>query len=227
MEERDIDDERRLLDGIAGPVRTQTEVERSRFIATLMPVTTVDDAMDVLAEVRRTSPDASHHCSAFVIGPDGEHRRSNDDGEPGGTAGAPMLAVLQGAGITDVIAVVTRYFGGTKLGAGGLVRASGGAVTAALEVADRLARVPVARFEVAVDHDRAGQLEHRLRHWADELDAAVGGAVYDADGARYELQVPLGPGVDELRARLAQVGIDHRLTTRGQAVRSIRRPASG
>jgi uncharacterized YigZ family protein len=208
-------------------VRVATEVERSRFITTLVPVTDVDDAMAVLADIRVEFPDASHHGSAFVLGTDGAQTRANDDGEPGGTAGAPMLAVLRGAGVTDVLAVVTRYFGGTKLGAGGLVRAYGGAVTAALDGADRLARVPVARFEVAADHDRAGQLEHRLRRWAEDLDAAVGVAVYDAAGARLEVQVPLGVGVDRLHARLAEVGIEHRLTRRGTAVRSIRRAVNG
>jgi uncharacterized YigZ family protein len=208
-------------------VRAETEVERSRFIATLTPVTDVDAAMTTLANVREEFPDASHHCWAVVVGPDGERHRSSDDGEPGGTAGAPMLAVLHGAGLTDVLAVVTRYFGGTKLGAGGLVRAYGGAVSAASARADRLARVAVARFVLEVDHDRAGQLEHRLRRWADELDAAVGPAAYEPAGVRVEIQVPLGAGVDRLLARLAEVGIDHRLHERGQAVRSIRRPNSG
>ena len=86
-----------------------------------------------MERVRSTSRDARHHCTAFVLGPDGTTTRSNDDGEPSGTAGAPMLEVLRGRGLTDVVAVVTRWFGGTLLGTGGLIRAYGDAVSLALE----------------------------------------------------------------------------------------------
>ena len=86
--------------------------------------------------------DARHHCSAFVLGPRSELQRSSDDGEPAGTAGAPMLEVLRGAGVSDVAAVVTRWFGGTLLGAGGLVRAYGDAVRAALAEAGHPAPGP-------------------------------------------------------------------------------------
>jgi putative IMPACT (imprinted ancient) family translation regulator len=142
----------RHLDTIAEQVRVEQVVTRSRFIATLAPVVDEAAADATIAAVRNEFHDARHHCTAMVLGPDGQRQRSNDDGEPAGTAGAPMLAVLRGAEVTDVVAVVTRYFGGTLLGAGGLVRAYGGAVTAALAEAQRVARVPVARFELASSH---------------------------------------------------------------------------
>lgn len=104
--------------------RIETEVARSRFIATVSPVSTVEEAKAFLAQIRAEMPDASHHVYAFRVG----HGQSviegmSDDGEPSGTSGPPVLAVLRGSGLGDTIIVVTRYFGGTKLGTGGLVRA--------------------------------------------------------------------------------------------------------
>src|SRR5690625_4711372 len=102
--------------------------KRSRFLCTLRRVTTMDAAQEVIAEVRQRDWDGRHHCTAVVLGPYGDTLRSNDDGEPAGTAGAPMLAALQGAEVSDVVAVVTRWFGGVLLGTGGLVRAYSKAV---------------------------------------------------------------------------------------------------
>src|SRR5699024_5749011 len=100
---------------------------------------------------------------AFVLGPDGATVRSNDDGEPAGTAGTPMLEVLTGAGLTDVVTVVTRWFGGTLLGTGGLVRAYSGAVREAVAAATVLPRRLVRLVDVSVGADRSGRLEHDLR----------------------------------------------------------------
>ena len=112
------------------------KVKGSRFIATLEPVRTVEAVEEVLGRVRSELHDARHHCWAYRLGPEGATFRSSDDGEPGGSAGRPMLRELEGASVTDAVAVVTRYFGGTKLGVGGLARAYGGAVREALERAD-------------------------------------------------------------------------------------------
>lgn len=105
--------------------RVEETILRSRFIATGGPASTVDEAKRFIAAIRGEFPTASHHCYAFLIGPPHSTAQVgiSDDGEPSGTAGRPMLAVLQGSGIGDVVVVVTRYFGGTKLGKGGLVRA--------------------------------------------------------------------------------------------------------
>jgi uncharacterized YigZ family protein len=150
-----------LLDTITRPVRAETEATRSRFITDLVPVGDAAAAAEVVAAARREFHDASHHCSAWVLGTHGALTRSNDDGEPSGTAGAPMLAVLQGAGLSDVVAVVTRYFGGSLLGAGGLVRAYGEAVTAAVRQASRVARRPVAVVEVRATHAEAHEFAVR------------------------------------------------------------------
>ena len=117
---------------VAGTGEVEIEVKRSRFRCHLERVENEDAARAVVEHARREHWDARHHCSAFVLGADGSTQRSSDDGEPAGTAGAPMLEVLRGREVSDVVAVVTRWFGGTLLGAGGLVRAYGDAVRAAL-----------------------------------------------------------------------------------------------
>lgn len=106
----------------------EIEEKKSRFIANLAPVSSVEEATDFINEIKKKYWDARHNCSAFVIGDNGENLRSSDDGEPSGTAGRPMLEVLTKEKITNVCVVVTRYFGGTLLGTGGLVRAYQGAV---------------------------------------------------------------------------------------------------
>ncbi|HEY0643038.1 MAG TPA: YigZ family protein [Nocardioides sp.] len=135
----------------------------SRFLCTLRRVADEDEARALVAELRREHWDARHHCSAFVIGPLAELQRSSDDGEPAGTAGAPMLEVLRGAGVSDVAAVVTRWVGGTLLGAGGLVRAYGDAVRAALAEAGTLRRTLLAELALELDHADAGRVEGELR----------------------------------------------------------------
>lgn len=148
---------------IAAPCTGELEVSRSRFLADLRRVESEEGARAVIAEVRAAHRDARHHCSAFVIGPDGRVQRSNDDGEPSGTAGAPILAALCGADVFDVVAVVTRWFGGTLLGTGGLARAYGGAVDAALENARFVIREEREAVDLAVPHADAGRVEAELR----------------------------------------------------------------
>jgi len=108
---------------IAGPVEHELVVKKSRFLALVRPVADVPEADAVVAAVRKKHWDARHHCVALVVGPHAEQQRSTDDGEPSGTAGVPMLEVLRRRDLTDLVVVVTRYFGGVLLGAGGLVRA--------------------------------------------------------------------------------------------------------
>jgi uncharacterized YigZ family protein len=126
----------------ATEARVEIEVLNSRFITTAAPAFSVEEARAFLARIRAEFPDATHHVPAYVVG----HGASviahcSDDGEPAGTAGRPALAVLQGSGLGDVAVVVTRYFGGTKLGTGGLVRAYGDAVRAVLEILPRAQKV--------------------------------------------------------------------------------------
>ncbi|GAB2026700.1 YigZ family protein [Lactovum odontotermitis] len=111
----------------------EIEIKKSRFICQLKRVKSEDEARDFISAVKKQHYKANHNCSAFVLGNKQEIQRTSDDGEPSGTAGVPMLEVLKKREITDVCAVVTRYFGGVKLGAGGLIRAYAGAVAQALD----------------------------------------------------------------------------------------------
>jgi uncharacterized YigZ family protein len=127
----------------AAETRAEIEVLNSRFIATLAPVFSVDQARAFIARVRAEFPDASHNVPVFLVGYGASvTAHSSDDGEPSGTAGRPALAVLQGSGLGDVALVVTRYFGGVKLGTGGLVRAYSDAVRAVLAVTQRAEKIP-------------------------------------------------------------------------------------
>jgi uncharacterized YigZ family protein len=148
---------------VAGHGQAEIEVSRSRFLCTLERVEDEFSARSVIEQARREHWAARHHCSAFVLGPGRDVERSSDDGEPPGTGGAPMLEVLRGRGLSDVVAVVTRWFGGTLLGTGGLSRAYADAVRAALEVTPLVERVEQELCEVTVDLAAAGRLEHELR----------------------------------------------------------------
>ncbi|MFT3968939.1 MAG: YigZ family protein [Micropruina sp.] len=148
---------------IAGPVEAEIEDRRSRFLAHLEPVPDEAAARAVIEAVRRQHHTAGHHCSAFILGPDGSVERSSDDGEPSGTAGAPMLEVLRGRELRDVVAVVTRWFGGTLLGAGGLVRAYSDAVAAAIAAAHLVRYRLVDLLELPVGYAIAGRVEASLR----------------------------------------------------------------
>ncbi len=148
---------------LAGEVHAELEVKRSKFLATVRRVADEQAALDLVAEHRRLHHGARHSCSAFVLGPDQALVRASDDGEPSGTAGVPMLNVLTGMGLSDVAAVVTRYFGGTLLGAGGLARAYSGAVSAALDDAALVRRRLQELFRLSVAPGQAGQLESALR----------------------------------------------------------------
>ena len=148
---------------VARTASAEIEVKRSRFLGHVERVSTEDQARAVVERIRKQAWDARHHCSAYVLGPAGEVQRSNDDGEPSGTAGAPMLEVLRGREVSDVVAVVTRWFGGVLLGAGGLVRAYSDAVRAALDEAGLLERRLAAKFDVPAGHADAARLENDLR----------------------------------------------------------------
>lgn len=148
---------------IAGRSSAEIEVRRSRFICDLERVETEEAAREFIEEIRSGSREARHHCTAFILGADRAIQRSNDDGEPSGTAGAPMLEVLRGRGVTDVVAVVTRWFGGVLLGTGGLIRAYGDAVSAGLDAATLVARQLRLEALVDVSHADGPRIENALR----------------------------------------------------------------
>ncbi|GAA4283187.1 YigZ family protein [Brevibacterium daeguense] len=161
----------------------EMEIKRSRFIARVAHAADEAAARAIIDEERSTHPKARHHCSAFVLGPDSRTQRFSDDGEPAGTAGAPILEVLTGHRLTNVVAVVTRYFGGTLLGAGGLVRAYGNATSeavAGLRTVDRHLVVPVS---VELDYAQAAQAQRAAEQsgWR-MLDSQYGAAVVHTFG---------------------------------------------
>lgn len=152
-----------------------------------------EEARAVIDAERRRYPEARHHCSAYAVGADGAVQRSNDDGEPAGTAGTPILEAILGAGYLDVVVVVTRWFGGTLLGSGGLIRAYGGAAAEALRLAEPVRRQRVTVLTVYAGHDIAGSLAPVLHDSAQVIDTEYGAGVTftvaasDADGLRAQI----------------------------------------
>ncbi|TLG73866.1 YigZ family protein [Culicoidibacter larvae] len=137
-------------------------IERSRFICTMIPVTSNEEAQQELAEIKKQFWDATHNCSAYIIGCNAEIQRYSDDGEPSGTAGIPMLEVLKKNHIYNVLAVVTRYFGGIKLGAGGLVRAYSKSVSATVAIASLVEERLVQVVQVTIPHKTFARIQGLL-----------------------------------------------------------------
>ena len=139
------------------------EVKKSRFICTLFRVESEEEARSHIDDLRKQYWDANHNCTAWIIGEGQKLPRSSDDGEPSGTAGVPMLEVLRRREITDTLAVVTRYFGGIMLGAGGLIRAYGTAVSEALDAVGVVERRPLSVQTLMANYDEAGRIENAIR----------------------------------------------------------------
>ena len=176
----------------AAEIRCEMVVVNSRFIATLAPVFTVEEAKAFIARIRAEFPDASHHVPAYLVGYGSSvTAHCSDAGEPSGTAGRPALAVLQGSGLGDVAVVVTRYFGGTKLGTGGLVHAYGDAVK------EVVARVP--RAKKLLTHTVMVGFHYRLLEQIRLLVASKHGQVLDEDFAA-EITMTARFPVDEFPA---------------------------
>ncbi len=173
---------------LAGEARLQQEIRKSRFLAIAAPVDDADAALAFFARVG--TPDATHNCWAYRIG---AHYRFNDDGEPGGSAGRPILAAIEGQGLDRVAVVVTRWFGGIKLGVGGLVRAYGGCAAECLRTAEK--RIVVERVPVRVhcDFAVAAMLYAKLR----EFDAVKQHESASAEGVELHLEMP-GERIDAL-----------------------------
>ena len=155
----------------AATCRTEETILRSRFIATVAHADSVEAARALIAEISEEFKDANHNCWAHVIGPPGDTSRvgMSDAGEPHGTAGRPMLDVLLGSGVGDIVAVVTRYFGGTKLGKGGLVRAYGGGVKATLEVLELRELVQTVTLRATIAYADVTSFKHSLPQFEGEL----------------------------------------------------------
>lgn len=193
---------------LAAPLSRETEIRHSRFIAHAERVDQVDAAIAFIEAA--SQPDATHNCWAYRIGP---AYRYSDDGEPSGTAGKPIYTAIEGRGLDHVVVVVTRYFGGTKLGAGGLVRAYGGSAASCLREASTTEIRPRNRIFIEVGFDAVGAVYGLLEPYqADKLDE-----VYGPDGVTLEVELPR-----ELTEEFESALLD---LTRGQS-RVIETPGS-
>ena len=198
------------LDTLAAPVQRLAEVRKSRFLARATPIDSELAAMQLLRDVHDAS--ASHHCWAWRLG---EAYRSSDDGEPGGSAGRPILAAIDGQGYDRVMVVVVRWFGGVKLGVGGLVRAYGGVAAECLRTA---ARVPLVRT-IEADLACAFALSGGVHALLPAVAATKLGESFEADGLRLRLRLPASM-VGELERRLRDL-------SRGAAVLTLHEAEGG
>lgn len=162
-------------------VKSEIVVKKSRFICDLCYIEDLDAAQKRIAAIKKEHYNARHHCSAMVLLSDRSFQRASDDGEPQGTAGLPMLEVLKGSGLTNILAVVTRYFGGTLLGTGGLVRAYGDSVKEALHHIKKIEYLPAVSYAFTVSYADYGKLcaiaeefgAHIQAEFEEQVNAAV------------------------------------------------------
>ena len=148
---------------VKAPASVELVINKSRFIGQCFPVSMEGEALEKLAAIRRQYWDATHNCYAYSVGQKGEIARFSDDGEPGGTAGMPMMDALRGAGVTNVLCVVTRYFGGILLGTGGLVRAYARSCSEAIRAAGVVRMVPCDLIEFDVPYHQWTMLQQEAR----------------------------------------------------------------
>lgn len=139
-------------------------ISKSRFIAYVDRVETEEEAINFINSIKKKHPNATHNCSCYLIGEHDQIQKANDDGEPSGTAGVPMLEVLKKRGLKDTVVVVTRYFGGIKLGGGGLIRAYGKATTEGINAAQVVERKCHHLIKISVDYVWLGKLENEIRN---------------------------------------------------------------
>lgn len=148
---------------IEGESTAHYEIQKSRFITHAMHVESEEAAREYIIRQKKAYFDARHNCSAWVLGAKGDKQKSNDDGEPGGTAGNPILEAIRKNGLTDLVVVVTRYFGGIKLGAGGLIRAYGHSAVLGLEAAKIVAMTPFRQINLICDYTLFNTIDNFLR----------------------------------------------------------------
>lgn len=148
---------------IEEPIIDEIEIKKSRFLTYLYPITSEDEFAEHLAAIRKEHYKATHHCQAFILNEDASIQRMSDDGEPSGTAGVPMLEVLKRNNLTFMMAVTVRYFGGTKLGAGGLIRAYSTSVSEALKKAQLIANATQMVIELTVDYNQVDPFNYYMQ----------------------------------------------------------------
>lgn len=148
---------------VRSPGSREIVIRKSRFIGHVMPVETEEEALLFIEDIKKKHWNATHNCSAYMIGERDEIQRQSDDGEPSGTAGKPILEVIRNQGVKNVAIVVTRYFGGIMLGAGGLIRAYTDGAVIALEAGEVITRVLRREVFVEIDYTWLGKVENELR----------------------------------------------------------------
>jgi uncharacterized YigZ family protein len=167
---------------VKGHGENEITIERSRFIAHVARVETEEAAQEFIAKIKKQHWDATHNCSAYMIGENNLIQKANDDGEPSGTAGVPMLEVLKKRDLKDTVVVVTRYFGGIKLGAGGLIRAYGKATSEGLNATGVVERKLMRIIKTKIDYTWLGKIENEVRsshyqlkeiHYLDAVEVEV------------------------------------------------------
>jgi uncharacterized YigZ family protein len=196
---------------IASPARAEIRVQGSRFIAQAFPAGSAPEAQELLEGVRRAMHDATHHCYAYCLGREADEKRFSDAGEPSGTAGRPILGVLEREGLTNILLVVTRYFGGTKLGTGGLVRAYAQAASTVLAAGTRVERTVLVRLSVSVPHHLIGELMHQVALFG----ATVAGDAFDHE-AHYEVELRASRQEEFTRALREKTAGTARVVRRGE-----------
>ena len=162
---------------VASEYRTEYVIEKSRFIATIAPCQTEEEAQAFIGRIKKEFWDARHNCTAFALGPRQEQQRSSDDGEPSGTAGKPILEVLKKTGLTNAAIVVTRYFGGIKLGAGGLIRAYSHSASLAVQGAPKELHTSRTLLHVSLDYNQYGPMERFLQDQNLSFESSFGSQV--------------------------------------------------
>ena len=181
---------------VAKEFRHEYIVDKSRFITTIYPCTTEEEAQAFIGRINKEFWDATHNCTAYALGPKQEQQRSSDNGEPSGTAGKPMLEVLKKTGITNVAVVVTRYFGGIKLGAGGLIRAYSHSVAETLRLAPKELHTTRTQLQATIDYSLYGAVErfvqdkklHYEANFGEHVTVTILVPPTDVEGIQKELQ---------------------------------------
>lgn len=158
---------------VKGYGKAEIVEKKSRFIAHVMPISSEDEANKCIEEIKKQYWDARHNCYAYQLGDRNQIQRYSDDGEPGGTAGMPILDVLRGRDVKDTIIVVTRYFGGTLLGTGGLVRAYSNSAKEGLMAAGLIERTPHLRKHFTVDYTLSGKVQYEILNGGHILENTV------------------------------------------------------
>lgn len=167
---------------VKGPGENEIVIDRSRFIAHVARVETEEAALAFIADIKKQHWSANHNCSAYMIGENNLIQKANDDGEPSGTAGVPMLEVLKKRDLKDTVVVVTRYFGGIKLGAGGLIRAYGKSTSEGLNATGVVERKLMRIMKTKIDYTWLGKVENEIRsshyqlkeiHYLDAVEVEV------------------------------------------------------